>query len=360
MTSFRYWRTNGQLHLHPPGIRIVHDEPNGHYVYDEAAQDVVGGAFPNDFSGAVRDNLNYIYATTVGQTVLNHLAVAVPVTTIQPATFGNAIQMMGPNHVKPFAMELHAYTPGAQTRAAVRTMIQNQPFILGSALLARAVRSTPRWSLQSPPELTDVANMSWTQLLLRGQLTAYGQYLRTRVYQQLWGWDTNEGYFEEDLWISGRRGTATRGIYITQDEMQEWLIGRIGLPGRLSAPEKEHVVNVIIATLYQHGINGNGLSVSIEWRHQANYEMNSRRPPAIGLGHELIHAYYATQGQNPGYHDSDPTVLMFEYLCVGLGPFANHPVTENRMRAQWNMALPHIPPVDMQNHKTPPRRISYL
>jgi hypothetical protein len=65
------------------------------------------------------------------------------------------------------------------------------------------------------------------------------------------------------------------------------------------------------------------------------------RPPYIALAHELIHAYHNMRGEQPGHEvDADSTVL-YEYLCVGLGPWENnpgYPITENAIRSSAGLA----------------------
>lgn len=54
------------------------------------------------------------------------------------------------------------------------------------------------------------------------------------------------------------------------------------------------------------------------------------RPPAVALAHELIHAWRVMTGQ-----------VLFEYgweeeaMTVGLPPFGNMPLSENRVRVEW-------------------------
>jgi hypothetical protein len=54
------------------------------------------------------------------------------------------------------------------------------------------------------------------------------------------------------------------------------------------------------------------------------------RPPGIALGHELIHAWRVVTG-----------MVLFEYgweeeaMTVGLPPFSNMPLTENRLRIEY-------------------------
>lgn len=62
------------------------------------------------------------------------------------------------------------------------------------------------------------------------------------------------------------------------------------------------------------------------------------RPPAVGLFHELVHAYYFAKGKNLGREDSSIETQggrHFELMSVGLPPFQNKKYSENKMRAAW-------------------------
>lgn len=69
------------------------------------------------------------------------------------------------------------------------------------------------------------------------------------------------------------------------------------------------------------------------------------RPPAVALGHELIHAWRVMSGR-----------VLFPYgweeeaMTVGLPPFSNMPLTENRIRVDWgNLAIrPHYEFIKMR------------
>ena len=357
--EYRYWRTTGNLHLNPPGIRVADRDNAPHYVLNPMTARMDPGPFPEDFSRAVRDALNFIYGTAMGRALLNHLTRTAHRPTISPANFGNSIQLIGWNHAKPAAVELHQLQPGPATRTAIRHMVGQMRFLLGSDSIARNVRSTPLWSLDARPGHTDLAQLSWSQLVLQRKVTSYAQSLRDRLYRKAFQWDSNEGYSEDQHYVSTKHG-STRGIYVTRDEIQNWLVGYTGLPRRLSQEEQRHVANVTMATIYKHAATGTGSAGSIDWRHQASYDLNALRPPAIGLAHELIHAYYASQGRNPGSHDSPPSVVLFEYICVGLGPFSTYNINENKLRSQWPTTHGNIPLVDVQNRKNPPQRVSYL
>ena len=96
---------------------------------------------------------------------------------------------------------------------------------------------------------------------------------------------------------------------------------------------------------------GQGLALTIEYNpfvEKTGVKPWNERPPAIGLAHELIHAEQAAHGRmlrklaaNPGGPDpknpdkQDPT-YEFELEAVGVPPYDTYPVSENKIRAEWN------------------------
>ncbi|HKS88693.1 MAG TPA: M91 family zinc metallopeptidase [Stellaceae bacterium] len=67
------------------------------------------------------------------------------------------------------------------------------------------------------------------------------------------------------------------------------------------------------------------------------------RDPAVGLGHELIHAetdaHGTSDGQNSNYTGADGVVRNapgYEQQAVGLGPYAGNAHTENKLRSDFN------------------------
>jgi hypothetical protein len=104
------------------------------------------------------------------------------------------------------------------------------------------------------------------------------------------------------------------------------------------------VRNAVIISLYP-GALGQGCDTNIAFDVR-NWAANTigvpqiwnsmnDRPPAIGLAHELVHAYHNQRGAQPGRELGDGTTTLFELLCVGLGPWANELISENAIRAQW-------------------------
>ena len=96
---------------------------------------------------------------------------------------------------------------------------------------------------------------------------------------------------------------------------------------------------------------GQGMAVGIEYNPvltDAGPLPWNKRPPAIGLAHELIHAEQAAYGrmrrfdtENPGgpdpRHPAKPLrVPEFELDTIGVHPIHQYALTENQIRAEWN------------------------
>lgn len=102
---------------------------------------------------------------------------------------------------------------------------------------------------------------------------------------------------------------------------------------------------------------GSGLAMSVgynpfqEFASEAN-ESWHKRPPGIGLAHELIHAEQAAYGRmirgaadNPVTNaGAQPlTVHAYELETVGVPPYDTYAVSENKIRDEWDPAQPRRP-----------------
>lgn len=91
---------------------------------------------------------------------------------------------------------------------------------------------------------------------------------------------------------------------------------------------------------------GPGSDSVVNWNpHRASIgrEAWQRRDPAIGLGHELVHAYHDAYGTSDGavstYSDAaghTRSVEGYEQQAVGLGRYSRDAYTENVLRSQFN------------------------
>ena len=59
-----------------------------------------------------------------------------------------------------------------------------------------------------------------------------------------------------------------------------------------------------------------------------------KRPPAIGLAHELIHALHAAQGVDLWWVVKNNHHLE-EVITTGMAPYQYEALSDNKMRTQW-------------------------
>jgi hypothetical protein len=91
-------------------------------------------------------------------------------------------------------------------------------------------------------------------------------------------------------------------------------------------------------------------------------EMNRERPPGVGLAHELVHAYFSARGEQPAQEQpgGNPPVVLFEFKCVGLGPWDGAAISENGIRSEWWRPLGrYCLAMDKQNRRLPSKREEY-
>ncbi|MDF5988481.1 M91 family zinc metallopeptidase [Pseudomonas aeruginosa] len=197
----------------------------------------------------------------------------------------------------------------------------------------------------------------------------YGYLERARQYANRWmllfdhryfRWsDSNEGYFNEQSY-SGHFGISAHNIAITNHEVAARLAGQ-PLPHRLSDAQQNHARLATIVALKDVSPPSAGCSAHVRWNPTATNPLNRIRPPAIGLAHELLHAYYSCRGAQPGYDDNHYSTVLFEYRCVGLGPWDEAPLSENALRKEWwSYACQQVPGSDPENRKAIGKRISYM
>lgn len=127
--------------------------------------------------------------------------------------------------------------------------------------------------------------------------------------------------------------------WIAAGTLQSWVNGTTVFPAGVALVAVD-AAKVVIGTVLNAGANRNtGGHTKVSWSASILTSAGTPRPPYIGLGHELIHALHNMRGEQPGADNAGTTTVLYEYLCVGLGPFANFPNTENALRAGAGVAL---------------------
>jgi hypothetical protein len=120
--------------------------------------------------------------------------------------------------------------------------------------------------------------------------------------------------------------------WISAATLQAWVTNAAQFPTGLGAAAVADSVLVLSAVLHPRRVRNPGGHSRVHWD-AANQSAVAPRPPYIGLAHELVHALRDQRGEQPGFDTNTPTGVLYEYLCVGLGPFAGEPITENTVRA---------------------------
>jgi hypothetical protein len=140
-----------------------------------------------------------------------------------------------------------------------------------------------------------------------------------------------------------------RGAAVTGQVILEWLTNVDGgaflnflLTDKTTRDEVvlvDYFRSALIMILYGRSVPGASADTTV----QLNVTFNPKddndpakeRPPAIGLGHELVHAYNVACGAQPGMPIHDFSTMLAERLCVGLAPFADVAISENNLRTDW-------------------------
>ena len=248
--------------------------------------------------------------------------------------------------------------PGAQTRAAFYRRFgkpASGEVDKLCASFAQMINRQPGWDISRRP---GDAGGAWS--VLQGVFDAFVRFAQTNPKVSV---SIPPG--EQDSSSGGPAlfNPAPSGLNMTGPEVKAWLTAGT-MPGRLGDPQK---IQLRLATLVglmpidSWGVPGGGCASTIGFAIDPQSEMNRQRPPAIGLAHELVHAYFSAKGNQPGHEGpDDPTTVLFEFRCVGLGPWEGAAISENAFRRQWGQAVgAHGGTMDAPNKKIPGPRVIY-
>jgi hypothetical protein len=146
--------------------------------------------------------------------------------------------------------------------------------------------------------------------------------------------------------LEGLPATGLCPLPITGQDVRRWVQGRLAFPQPYSHGDEPFILcNSLLIVLARETplVPGRGTSSRVFWSMGDTIILTDgtaqQRPAWIGLAHELIHAYYNISGTQLVEVESDRfhgswTTMIGEYMCVGLGPWADAPVTENAIRAE--------------------------
>ncbi len=322
------------------------------------------GAWVANFEQAVHACLRAINATPSGHAMLVEMEnirtqnAAKAVTIVAHPRSNNASAGNGLSSQLTFVQEIKGGgAMGVATNAALTLAAtaagQGASAATTGAWLAGVINNTPRYSIFGRPGHSGSDYKAWMQSL-RDVANAWLRWSGRDV-----------GYFNQEMYGGGPVTPQAYDIGITGAQVQQWM-GGAPLSGIVAdAGKRLHAILSTIVALYPHGVAGPGVGSAVRFCADPDSEMNQERPPAIGLAHELIHAYWSLKGMQPGdeFAGPDSTTILFEYRCVGIGPWDEVAPSENSIRAQWvshaYATMANGDPLYARNHRDPGKRIAY-
>ncbi|MFB8787304.1 MAG: M91 family zinc metallopeptidase [Potamolinea sp.] len=139
---------------------------------------------------------------------------------------------------------------------------------------------------------------------------------------------------------------------VTAAHVNGWATGANAFPAPLAPANLDALKHALLIVLQPGMTAGTGCSSRVNWNPTINGitigGVFTPRPAHVGLAHELIHAYNDMMGLQIGIDFGAPSTVLYEYMCVGLGPWANPanlaalpnpPLTENSIRALSGVPL---------------------
>lgn len=164
--------------------------------------------------------------------------------------------------------------------------------------------------------------------------------------------------------IQGTPETTGCGVAVLPIDIERWCDGTRPFGYPQSNADIETIKLVLLVILKDGALAGDGAGSKVVWNPAKVSATNTNgvllhRPPAVGLAHELLHAWYNLVGQQLGVDNGHFSTVLFEYMCVGLGPWTGAGVNENSIRSEWANVLPHVPMTDAPNRVNPARRDLY-
>jgi hypothetical protein len=146
---------------------------------------------------------------------------------------------------------------------------------------------------------------------------------------------------------------------VTKDEVRRWIEQGANIT-RLSANQRNQLKLATIAALEIPSTKAGMSSSTVAFCISRTNDLNLSRPPAIGLGHELIHSYFYATGEQPGRDFGHYSTALYEFKCIGMGPWRDANVSENVLRSQWAYILRNYGDrIDDLNRRTVARRTRY-
>jgi hypothetical protein len=305
---------------------------------------------PDEFPAKVRQALSALYETAPGKVVLDRLIKAAGAgkeTLIFDTNRGNSCEYESPEALNKVALELYpdlATNVGPATQRALMNAIKG---VKGK--VEDAADNVDRKLAKNQDAKTEIA------LVKKATKKS----------------DEDSAYYWLAAVINSTpnyvlKGEPAKGLHkikngpVTPDDVKGWFEN-----GRQSTiwgkvendPDCEYIKNAIIIALEPHSDPGKGAGSRIGWNIDDDFVMNKERPPVIGLAHELVHAFFNAKGRQPGWNVERPSTVLFEYKCVGLGPWKEAPISENAIRTEWRKVKAGFGDDELNNRDVPLRPV---
>jgi hypothetical protein len=276
--------------------------------------------------------LNYIYATQTGQRLLSNLRENPHKTIITPSNYHNQTGGMSMCFVAEMVLTVNMNMSETQRTELIQI-------------------------LEKRAKVQGLNAFQWLANQIN-QMPLYSSYEDANAYPPEFLNNRNMAVGAEDLQQWFNTGSNCNLVINLQEARK---IRKV--------PLLNFVKNAVITLLHAESPPGDGshsiVSFDVrDWSHNNFEDRNTNtlndRPPAIGLAHELIHCYHNVRGDQPGINFGNYSTTLFELICVGMGPWADYPVTENAIRHEWPPANVWPPGGDDLNDRAVPQRTVYV
>ncbi|MGI9282809.1 MAG: M91 family zinc metallopeptidase [Endozoicomonas sp.] len=164
-------------------------------------------------------------------------------------------------------------------------------------------------------------------------------------HQNDYGWLKDQLRAVPRFRLRGLVANAPNNMGVLDLDIERWLTYQRPLYHGLANGDKNDMKNAIMVFLATHGgmpvVNGPGTNSRVYYDPRKNFNAVGIRPAYVGLSHELIHHYYNMRGAQISHSEDSAhfSTVLYEYMCVGLGPWNGAAISENQIRQDAGVAL---------------------
>jgi hypothetical protein len=162
--------------------------------------------------------------------------------------------------------------------------------------------------------------------------------MNTTGHHKDWNWLCQQIRQVPRYQLQGTVALAPANPGLLPLDVQRWIEGTRPLYNGLAPGDVDQVKNAIMVVLAAPGgttpTPGAGSASRVYYDPRKNFNSLGPRPAHFGLAHELVHHYYNMQGAQLSHSEDSAhfSTVLYEYMCVGLGPWAGATISENAIR----------------------------